>query len=514
MITVLALSLIIIRILVSLQPHSGEGNDHSNKAAYGGDYEAQRHWMELTYHLPLKDWYHYDLEYWGLDYPPLTAYVSYICGYFSHHLVGAESMELDESRGYEDEVHKAYMRGTVLFFDVLVYFSAVLVLSRRLYGHNENERLTSFAIALAQPAIVLVDHGHFQYNTICLGLSLWSFHFMTKSSFRDCVIGAFLFCMALNFKQMVLYYAPAVFAYLLSRCFDGSVVKRFCCLGFTVIASFSFLWWPFFVFPHSGKTSQENVLHVLKRQFPFNRGLFEGKVSNIWCTLSTKPISIRERIPDTIQPILALILTLMMLLPACIKLFLATRNAHKLRIQNPYKKKMHSLHHDEDLRMLLWSSTSTGLAFFLASFQVHEKSILLALSPISILYVVDPKFVAWFSIVSAWTLWPLIQVDKLQTAYFVCIAVFTILHREFKMSNETYGKSDLNSNLLCYFRKIIIDYGGPVSYLVMIGMHFVEKVTEAPENLPDLYAVIWSIIGCGLFCIALIYCTSKLYIGD
>jgi alpha-1,3-glucosyltransferase len=46
-----------------------------------GDYEAQRHWMEITLHLPLKQWYFYDLHYWGLDYPPLTAYVSWLCGY-------------------------------------------------------------------------------------------------------------------------------------------------------------------------------------------------------------------------------------------------------------------------------------------------------------------------------------------------------------------------------------------------------------------------------------------------
>lgn len=45
-----------------------------------GDYEAQRHWMEITLHLPMREWYSHDLPYWGLDYPPLTAYVSYICG--------------------------------------------------------------------------------------------------------------------------------------------------------------------------------------------------------------------------------------------------------------------------------------------------------------------------------------------------------------------------------------------------------------------------------------------------
>jgi alpha-1,3-glucosyltransferase len=52
-----------------------------------GDYEAQRHWMEITINLPVTEWYYNttknDLLYWGLDYPPLTAYHSYICGKMS-----------------------------------------------------------------------------------------------------------------------------------------------------------------------------------------------------------------------------------------------------------------------------------------------------------------------------------------------------------------------------------------------------------------------------------------------
>jgi len=45
-----------------------------------GDFEAQRHWMELTIHLPVSRWYFYDLQWWGLDYPPLTAYHSWLLG--------------------------------------------------------------------------------------------------------------------------------------------------------------------------------------------------------------------------------------------------------------------------------------------------------------------------------------------------------------------------------------------------------------------------------------------------
>ena len=41
------------------------------------------------------------------------------------------------------------------------------------------------------------------------------------------LLGSFLFCLALNHKQMTLYYAPAFFAHLLGRCLQqkGSALK-------------------------------------------------------------------------------------------------------------------------------------------------------------------------------------------------------------------------------------------------------------------------------------------------
>ena len=43
-----------------------------------GDYEAQRHWMEITTNTPVAQWYtdsrHNEPSYWPLDYPPLSGY--------------------------------------------------------------------------------------------------------------------------------------------------------------------------------------------------------------------------------------------------------------------------------------------------------------------------------------------------------------------------------------------------------------------------------------------------------
>lgn len=72
---VTCLLLVVVKYCIGLYPHSGQGTP-----PIFGDYEAQRHWMELTAHLPVTEWYRYDLQYWGLDYPPLTALHSLVLG--------------------------------------------------------------------------------------------------------------------------------------------------------------------------------------------------------------------------------------------------------------------------------------------------------------------------------------------------------------------------------------------------------------------------------------------------
>lgn len=117
-----------------------------------GDYEAQRHWMELTVHLPMHEWYNYDLQYWGLDYPPLTAYVSWLCGIMcdalcletahysllrtSGHIIDPAWVALDSSRGIETQASKNYMRATVLMLDLVIYVPALLTFVRQTLGHR------------------------------------------------------------------------------------------------------------------------------------------------------------------------------------------------------------------------------------------------------------------------------------------------------------------------------------------------------------------------------------------
>ena len=95
-----AFLLLAVRAAIGLSGYSGEGNPPMH-----GDFEAQRHWMEVTTNLPPTRWYVHgpdnDLQYWGLDYPPLSAHASWLVGTLARALGRPELVALHASRGIE-----------------------------------------------------------------------------------------------------------------------------------------------------------------------------------------------------------------------------------------------------------------------------------------------------------------------------------------------------------------------------------------------------------------------------
>jgi hypothetical protein len=96
-----------------------------------GDYEAQRHWMEITLNAPIREWYidtpSNPLEYWGIDYPPLSAYQSYVSGLMLQAIEPAAT-QLNSSRGYESPTSKQAMRLTVILFDLIGVLLTLILL--------------------------------------------------------------------------------------------------------------------------------------------------------------------------------------------------------------------------------------------------------------------------------------------------------------------------------------------------------------------------------------------------
>jgi len=232
-------------------------------------------------------------------------------------------------------------------------------------------------------------------------------------------------------------------------------------------------------------------------------------VANLWCALSVKPFSIRDRVPNELLPLAALGLTLALIVPPCWILFRvgkgdnvgsdggSTNNGDK---PPPLKSNQtQQLKYGSDIRLLLWGTTSTSLAFFLASFQVHEKGIIIALAPLSLLALDAPNFVYFFSILATWTLWPLLVIDRLGDAYVCCVVVFICINSMAKPPSSqlsSFEGADIFSD------QYITKYIPTLSWIVMILLHLAEWIISPPTHLPDLFPVLWSFVGCGLLCIS------------
>ena len=297
------LALVAVRYTVSLGSYSGAGTP-----PMFGDYEAQRHWMEITSNLPVGDWYRNtttnDLQYWGLDYPPLSAYLARALGALARHPIVslAPMVELFTSRGYESVGSKLFMRLTVLALDVALFFPAVwrFVALSRAHGVVEAgsarpnrdvqwaRRVEACMLVLLQPGFLLIDHGHFQYNCVALALALWATVALIAPRRRE-VAASILFSLALCFKHMALYMAPAFFFYLLACCAyrTGYSTKalHLAKIAVAVLATAGLCVAPLCIFHAEETTCGGGVLQLIARLFPFQRGLFEDKVANVWCTL-------------------------------------------------------------------------------------------------------------------------------------------------------------------------------------------------------------------------------------
>ncbi|KAH9986714.1 glycosyl transferase [Russula vinacea] len=349
----------LVRWCIGLGSYSGQGTP-----PMFGDYEAQRHWMELTNHLPLRQWYTYDLQYWGLDYPPLTAYHSWLCGKIGS-FVEPSWFALDTSRGIESTGSKLFMRSTVLLSDYAIYLPAAWLFTR--VWHSGRSRRTQNAALLTllfQPALLLIDFGHFQYNSVMIHTPRCYEFYLGRD-----LLGAFFFTLSLGFKQMALYYAPAVGSYLLGKCLylglrDGA--QLFVRLAIVTAGTFFLLFIPFL--PPLAPISA--ILDPITRIFPFNRGIFEDKVANFWCA-SNVVLKWRLWASQSTLMRLSTLFTFLGFLGAAIapiSAWLRLRNQDRATTRTQVVPSVMQT-------VLLLALLNSSMSFFLFSFQVHEKTI-------------------------------------------------------------------------------------------------------------------------------------------
>jgi alpha-1,3-glucosyltransferase len=212
-----------------------------------------------------------------------------------------------------------------------------------------------------------------------LGLFLFSLILQSLPRPRP-ILSAIPFVLSLCFKQMALYYSPAIFIYLLSLSFPRLTrpnSRLLIPLGTTVILTFLLVLLPFLLRPpHPWNWDFPSVGQILNRVFPFGRGLWEDKVANTWCATNLF-LKWRVRFPTSTLKLLSLLCVLAAISPGMV--FIA---------RMPLPKKLPEVF------------VLTALGFYLFGFQVHEKSILVP-GGVSALFLLREdsevrKWAGWF----------------------------------------------------------------------------------------------------------------------
>ncbi len=414
------------------------------------------------------------------------------------------------------------MRATVLVSEYIIYIPAAVILNRkfaRLRGVNKWESSIALIAILMQPATILIDHGHFQYNTVMLGFVLASISSMLASRF---LWASVFFVAALCFKQMSLYYAPAVFAYLVGVCLLPVLnLQRFLAIAIVTFVSFGVIYSPLML--GASYESRENtsplpelnlvsfppllssklayldqkafyypsllqLVQSTHRIFPFARGIFEDKVANFWCALNT--VHKLDVYPMPMAQRVSLSATFASVLPACMIISLFPRR-----------------------ELVPWAMASSAWGFFLFSFQVHEKSVLLPLLPMTILLGGDGglgvemrAWIGWANILGVWTLFPLLKRDELRVPYFVLSLLWAYLLGLPPTSLSLYtGRRPRSTDITNISKIVHLSF-----YAVMMVWHLLEAFVPTPEGKPDLWVVLNVVIGAAGFGICWVWSTWQL----
>ena len=413
------------------------------------------------------------------------------------------------------------MRATVLVSEYLSYIPAAIILNRTmasLRGVSKWESTIALVAILMQPSTILIDYAHFQYNTVMLGFVLASMaSIMAGRHLWACVF----FVASLCFKQMALYYAPAIAAYLLGICIAQHLnLFRLIAIAAITLLSFAAIFAPLVLGSvydaHRGITPTPDIetelppllsslpfspnpkaiyypailqlAQSIHRMFPFARGIFEDKVANFWCALHT--IHKLTPYPKHMIQQISLLITIVSILPASMMITSFPRR-----------------------ELLPWAMASSAWGFFLCSFQVHEKSVLLPLLPMTILLGGDGglghemrAWIGWANMLGVWTMFPLLKRDELRVPYAVLSLLWAYLLGLPPTDWSLYlGQQPKSGGLTPATRVLHMGF-----YATMLVWHGLEAFVKTPEGKPDLWVVLNVLIGAAGFGICYLWCTWQL----
>lgn len=385
------------------------------------DFDVHRNWLAITKQLPISEWYWNDVDggtVHTLDYPPAFAFFEYALS--NNPLTelflppGDRCLELlPDTDNDPSEACVFFQRSTVILGDVLLWAGAYFACRSYHYGRPLEFATTSFLLIVFNPALLWLDHIHFQYNGMMIGVLLASLGCLMmgnnvaidRSDQQPLaydlyhLAGAGLFAVLLNLKHLYLSLAPLYFCYLLERyCLSqtipsGKTMKQFLPKKFLLLAlvTGSLLVLPWVPFCLGGKTDpRAEVAQILRRLFPFGRGLVHDYwAGNVWALYSLANrvfrFLCRKAVLAPVLPQWVAALLEGAALPEPSPLFCAVvlfasivpgLQMASLKLTN---------------QKLIEAVVYVSFCAFMLAYHVHEKAILTTLIPLTLLVEPSPK---------------------------------------------------------------------------------------------------------------------------
>lgn len=317
------------------------------------DFDVHRNWLAITRHLPLSEWYFTDnnnTTVHTLDYPPGFAYFEYALSnngitrrLLDDGWLDQRCFELlpDVTASIQSNECIRFHRATVICIGDIIFFigayffatASATITTKTIQDHGGNTTTTqaksssttsylTFFLIVSNPGLIILDHIHFQYNGMLLGLLLLSLSCMVRgarkssssSSQRWELLSAAVYAILLTMKHLYITLAPLYFFYLLRRhCYvavegksrkmksekydttdnnnnndnKAMIILQFSFRRFVILATVTLLCFisPFipFLLLQSNNNPSEQIQQILKRLFPFDRGLVHDYwAANIW----------------------------------------------------------------------------------------------------------------------------------------------------------------------------------------------------------------------------------------
>jgi alpha-1,3-glucosyltransferase len=245
------------------------------------DFDVHRNWLAITHSLPLKEWYFEATSQWTLDYPPFFAYFEWSLSQVARHV---DSGMLDvKAVTYTSDATVTFQRGSVMATDLVLFTGAWVFVGGSATANPCGDGLKSFLLAVAHAGLLIVDHIHFQYNGMLLGLLVWVCVLAEQQ--RHLAMAAVAAVLILS-KHLFLPLAPLLAIYLLRthcRAADGGAwplaLDKLGQLVALAVAALAAAFGPFLL----QSNGIEQMIQICARLFPLGRGLLHTYwAPNVW----------------------------------------------------------------------------------------------------------------------------------------------------------------------------------------------------------------------------------------